>query len=142
MKCLYVFFLVLAACDTGERTAAKGLEGDTIQRNDRSTKPPDPVTSSNQRFKEVAITRTAPDSFRVQGKAQIFEARFGWVVEDGHNELAHGSEMTDAGAPAWGNFVFTVSIKKNRPNSTLILILFETSAKDGTRQHELPIVLY
>ena len=29
-----------------------------------------------------------------------------------------------------------------RPNSTLTLILFETSAEDGSRQYELPLVLY
>jgi hypothetical protein len=63
-------------------------------------------------------------------------------VEDGHDELKKGFQMTDAGAPAWGNFTFNIEVKKKRPNSTLTLILFESSPKDGSRTHELPIPLY
>jgi hypothetical protein len=63
-------------------------------------------------------------------------------VEDGHNELKKGFESTDAGAPAWGDFSFTVEAEKERPNSTLHLVLFATSAKDGSRGHELPVYLY
>ncbi|MEO6488548.1 MAG: Gmad2 immunoglobulin-like domain-containing protein, partial [Ferruginibacter sp.] len=70
-----------------------------------------------------------------------FEAAFSWVVEDGHEELKKGFHMTDAGAPAWGKFDFTIDVQKKRENSTLTLILFESSAKDGSRQYELPIVL-
>ena len=50
--------------------------------------------------------------------------------------------MTDAGAPEWGKFEFAISVHKKRKNSTLTLILFESSAMDGSRQHELPITLY
>ncbi len=50
--------------------------------------------------------------------------------------------MTAAGAPEWGKFEFTIDVEKTRPNSTLTLILFVASAMDGSRQHELPIVLY
>jgi hypothetical protein len=49
--------------------------------------------------------------------------------------------MTDAGAPEWGRFSFTVEAVKKRANSTLHIILFESSAKDGSRQYELPILL-
>jgi hypothetical protein len=49
--------------------------------------------------------------------------------------------MTDAGAPDWGKFNFVVDAKKDRENSTLHLILFESSAKDGSRQHQLMIPL-
>ena len=96
---------------------------------------------SNERFKEVTVKKVAENKYMIEGEGQIFEANFGWVVEDGHNELAKGFEMTDAGAPEWGKFKFEVEVEKQRPNSTLMLILFETSAKDGSRQHELPIVL-
>ena len=63
-------------------------------------------------------------------------------MEDGHEELKKGYQMTDAGAPEWGKFEFAITAQKKRTNSTLTLILFETSAKDGSRQHELPITLY
>jgi hypothetical protein len=97
---------------------------------------------SNQRFKEVTVEKIAEHKFLVQGKGQIFEASFNWVVEDGHEEIKKGFQMTDAGAPAWGNFKFTIDVQKKNPNSTLHLILFESSAKDGSRQYELPVTLY
>jgi hypothetical protein len=96
---------------------------------------------SNERFRGVTIEKIGEETFRVKGEAQIFEANFNWIVEDGHNELKNGFAMTDAGAPEWGKFNFTISIKKTANHSTLHLILFEISAKDGSRQYELPITL-
>ena len=96
---------------------------------------------SNERFKNVWVEKLSDTSYRINGKAQVFEAAFSWVVEDGHNELLSGHNMTDAGAPEFGNFSFEINVKKQRPNSTLHLILFESSPKDGSRQHELPIPL-
>src|SRR5690606_33873120 len=96
---------------------------------------------SNARFKGVTIKKVGENAFMVEGQGQIFEANFGWVVEDGHNELAKGFEMTDAGAPEWGKFKFEIEVEKQRLNSTLMLILSETSANDLSRPHESPIVL-
>lgn len=101
-----------------------------------------PKQYSNERFKEVTVEPIDENKFRIRGKGQIFEANFNWIIEDGHNELNKGFQMTDAGAPEWGNFDFTIEIQKKRENSKLTLVLFESSAKDGSRQHELPIVIY
>jgi len=110
--------------------------------NDKPKPPTDqPKEYSNARFKEVTVQKIGDGRYSVQGKAQVFEASFSWVVEDGHNELNKGHQMTDAGAPEWGKFEFTVEARKQRANSTLTLVLFEISAKDGSRQHELPITL-
>jgi len=49
--------------------------------------------------------------------------------------------QASAGAPEWGEFHFTLSVKKENPNTSLTLILFEESAKDGSRVMELPIPL-
>lgn len=95
---------------------------------------------SNQRFRKVKVEKMG-DKFHIQGEAQIFEANFSWVIEDGHSELKKGHEMTDAGAPDWGNFDFTIDEPKKDDNSSLALVLFEISAKDGSRQHELIINL-
>lgn len=97
---------------------------------------------SNKRFKAVTVEKVGTDSFRIQGEGQIFEASFNWVLEDGHNELQKGFQMTDAGAPEWGKFEFIVHAPRQRINSTITLILFESSAMDGSRQHELPITLH
>jgi hypothetical protein len=87
------------------------------------------------------VERIGENKFRIRGQGQIFEANFNWIVEDGHDELYKGFQMTEAGAPEWGKFEFTIDAKKKRENSTLILILFESSARDGSRQYELPLVL-
>lgn len=101
-----------------------------------------PKVYSNERFKDVTVERTGDSTFVVRGKGQIFEANFNWVVEDGHDELKRGYTMTNAGAPEWGDFNFTITAAKRNPNTTLHLILFESSAKDGSRQYELPLLLY
>ena len=110
----------------------------------KKTKPENllPRQYSNERFKEVTVERIDENKFRVRGKGQIFEANFNWIIEDGHDELKKGFQMTDAGAPEWGKFDFTITVQKRRENSELTLVLFESSAKDGSRQHELPIILF
>jgi hypothetical protein len=150
MKITYLFLLVLlVACNNGNSETETENNTDTRQVDSAGNpdaainKTPLPVGKvySNARFKEVTVEKIGEHQFRIQGKGQIFEASFSWVVEDGHNELKSGYQMTDAGAPEWGHFSFTIEVEKQRENSTLTLILFESSPKDGSRQHELPIVL-
>ena len=138
----------LAACTPG---AEKSLPPeptptivDSVQDRGTEAAPAIPALEvhANERFKDVTVGKVGEHEFLIKGKGQIFEASFNWVVEDGHEELKQGYATTDAGAPEWGSFAFTVDVKKARPNSTLTLILFEASAMDGSRQHELPIVLY
>ena len=156
---LYLTFII-AGCNAGDQATTENktdtlVTTDTIISEKKHDAPVlsdsasnDPITPqpakvySNQRFKDVTVKKTGNHEFLVQGKGQIFEANFSWVVEDGHEELKNGHNMTDAGAPEWGNFSFAVNVSKKRPNSTLHLVLFEISAEDGSRQHELPIFLY
>lgn len=158
MKNRHIFLLaMLAGCNANEQQNATENKNDTILIQDtitstkekaETTKSKKPVVISpkkiytNERFKEVTVEKTGDHKFLVKGKGQIFEASFNWVVEDGHEELKKGYTTTDAGAPEWGNFSFTIDAPKKRANSTLRLILFESSAKDGSRQYELPILLY
>ncbi len=114
---------------------------DSLKRPDKKDRVDDKIYE-NQRFRNVRVTKLADDRFQITGQGQIFEANFGWVIEDGHDELQTGHHMTDAGAPEWGNFDFTVTARKKRANSTLHLILFESSAEDGRRVYELPLKLY
>ena len=117
------------------------LTTDTSIYNDEHI--PDTVDIfSGERFRNVRVEKIGDSTFELTGEAQVFEAAFSWVIEDGHKELQKGHGTTDAGAPAWGKFSFTVNAPKPGPNGVLHLILFEASAKDGKRQHELPVVLY
>lgn len=143
---IFLLFILITSCNKKEKTAEETQElikmNDTVQRKKAIVSNTSLKNYSNDRFRNVTVEKVNVDKFRVKGEGQIFEACFNWIVEDGDYELKKGYEMTDAGAPEWGKFDFTVDVAKNRKNSTLTLILFEISAKDGSRQHELPIVLF
>ena len=142
-------FIILVACNNNEQIKTTD-KVDTLKTTPetlnvtKETEPevPLPKTYSNKRFRDVTVERVGQDTFLVRGQGQIFEANFNWIVEDGHEELKKGFHMTDAGAPEWGNFEFAINVTKKRKNSTLMLVLFESSPKDGSRQYELPIALY
>lgn len=147
---LLILLIILFACNNNEPKrdsikvdTLKITPGEIQATKKTELKPVIPVTKtySNKRFKNVTAEKINGNKFRISGQGQIFEANFNWVVEDGHNELNKGFQMTDAGAPEWGNFNFIIDVPKERKNSTLTLILFESSAMDGSRQYELPIVL-
>lgn len=145
-RILFLSFILIISCDKKEKTAEEIQEpekiSDTVQLKKVVSSNTNLKNYSNQRFRNVTVEKVNDNKFRIKGEGQIFEANFNWVVEDGHDELKNGYEMTDAGAPEWGKFDFTIDVAKNRENSTLTLILFEISAKDGSRQHELPIALF
>jgi hypothetical protein len=148
MKITFILFaLLLIACAENSIEKAFPAETETnssVSKDSVEVKESDYLSKvySNDRFKDVTIEKTGEHTFRIKGKGQIFEASFGWIVEDGHDELKNGFATTDAGAPEWGSFSFEVEVEKKRENSTVHLILFETSAEDGSRKYELPILLY
>ena len=155
---LFSLAILSAACNDNEQQKETITNTDSIKIRTDSTLvntsmeeiraeeplpvPTAPKIYANARFKGVTVEKTGDHQFLIKGKARVFEANISWVVEDGHNELKKGFVMTDAGAPEWGKFTFNIDVKKKRDNSTLTLILFESSAKDGSRQHELAIALY
>lgn len=149
MKSPYLIFAcLLIACNGNVKNTDS--HGDDSPKTDTSriapaeegtTNSSSAKTYENDRFRNVSIQKGNANEFIVEGEARVFEGTVSWVVEDGHNELMNGFETTDAGAPAWGHFKLTFEAKKQEPNSTLTLVLFESSAKDGSRVHELPIPL-
>jgi hypothetical protein len=144
MHKLYIFIAIITlGCNSRVQETQTSDNTDTVVvEKPAPSSPASEKIYTNERFKDVVVQKTGEHTFLVTGKGQIFEASFSWVIEDGHDELLQGHQMTDAGAPAWGNFSFTLDIQKEQENSTLTLILFESSPKDGSRQYELPIVLY
>ncbi|WP_367754727.1 stalk domain-containing protein [Ammoniphilus sp. 3BR4] len=96
--------------------------------------------AENERFAKIKIYQH-DGSYWVMGVARVFEGVMGYVVEDGHYELAKGFDTTSRGAPEWGLFMFRLDVSKARPNSTLTLVLYEESPKDGKRQFELLLPL-
>jgi hypothetical protein len=133
---ILVFFIILAIAGCNNN---KSSQEEVKTEPAKTTPAPVPQKKySNERFRDVTIQRTHDYEIEVKGKAQIFEASFNWVIEDGHNEIQSGHVMTDAGAPEWGNFSFHTTAAP-KENAKLHLILFEISANDGSRQHELII---
>lgn len=118
------------------------LDKSMFNINDSIKKAEHAKTFANDAFRNVKIKEVVPGKFELNGEARVFEGTFSWAIEDGMNELKDGYVTTSAGAPEWGKFNFTVEQKKNNDNSTMHIILYESSAKDGKRLHELPIFLY
>ena len=98
--------------------------------------------TQNQAFRNISV-RGSQGNYVVTGEARIFEATLQYEVEDGHNVLLAGFETASEGAPAWGTFTININIPEaDLPeNGTLTLILFEASAKDGSRVNQLYVTL-
>ena len=145
-RIIFLLFILITSCNKKEKIADETQVpvkmSDTVQLKKAVPSNTSLKNYSNERFRNVTVEKVNVNKFRVKGEGQIFEASFNWTVEDGHYELQKGYEMTDAGAPEWGKFDFTINVAKNKKNSTLTLIIFEISAEDGSRQHQLPIFLF
>lgn len=101
------------------------------------------ILLENEAFR---VFEPAPDSevgneFVVRGQARTFEGNVQYEFEDGHNILAEGFTTASAGAPEWGDFEITIRFE-GVANESGTVILFEQSAKDGSRIHELMIPVY
>ncbi|MBG6110087.1 hypothetical protein H4V97_000234 [Flavobacterium sp. CG_23.5] len=143
---MLLFSLLLLACNKQNKDETESNENSVSSDTIEITKPIEPqkqiaTVFSNEHFRQVTVEKIDGTKFHIQGQAQVWEANVSWVIEDGYNELKNGFTMTDAGAPEWGKFDFTIDIEKKEEYSTLTLILFEESAKDGSRTHELQIPL-
>lgn len=143
---LLLLAVLVIACNKKNSDDTNSNESSTSIDTVQIAKPIEPqkqvaIAFSNEHFRQVTVEKVDGNKFHIKGQAQVWEANISWVVEDGHNELKTGFTTSDAGAPEWGNFDFTVDVEKKKEYSTLILILFEESAKDGSRTHELPIPL-
>lgn len=109
--------------------------------DDSSGSSKDPViVAENEAFRIYAPADDAVvgTTFKVTGEARVFEAAFSYSFEDGHNVLAEGHVMADQGAPEWGKFEFEVTFKE-ATSPYGILVIYESSAKDGSPVHQLEI---
>lgn len=97
---------------------------------------------ANSRFRNVTVNEVATGIFEIAGEARVFEATLNYILrqEKEESDVAFGTASN--GAPEWGKFGFTINATIFKPNVPLYLILFESSAKDGSRQDELSIRLF
>jgi hypothetical protein len=88
----------------------------------------------NLSFRNVKVAGEQ-GKYIVTGEARIFEAVYMYSVEDGHNVIIEETPaQLKEGAPAWSPFELEINISKMKlpKNGTLILHLYERSAKDGS----------
>jgi hypothetical protein len=96
----------------------------------------------NQAFRNISVTGSQ-GNYVVTGEARIFEATVQYEVEDGHYVYLEGFVTASEGAPSWGTFTIDLNIPEaDLPNNaTMMLILFEESAMDGSHVNQLFVVL-
>lgn len=90
------------------------------------------------RIYEPAPYTEVKDRIVVRGLARVFEATILYEFEDGHNILDKGFTTATEGAPGWGEFEIIIEFDEVANNSGTIII-YEESAKDGSRINELQI---
>ncbi|WP_147803912.1 Gmad2 immunoglobulin-like domain-containing protein [Alkalicoccus halolimnae] len=80
-------------------------------------------------------------TIHIEGEARVFEATVSYVVVEDGTEIDEGFTTATAGGPEWGEFELAIDIAELEEGETrdLTVILFEESADDGSRTHELEI---
>jgi hypothetical protein len=78
------------------------------------------------------------DRVVVRGLARVYEGTILYEFEDGHFILDEGFTTATEGAPGWGEFEIIIEFD-DVANYSGRVILFEESAKDGSRINELQI---
>lgn len=98
------------------------------------------VVLQNEAFRIFEPTPNAEvkDKIVVRGLARVFEGTIQYEFEDGHFVFDKGFTTASEGAPGWGEFEIVIDLDKI-PSGSARVILYEESAKDGSRLHELQI---
>lgn len=96
----------------------------------------------NNAFRIHEITGS-DGNYTITGEASVWEASFMYAVSDGHDYLVEDFTTASNGAPSWGEFSIDISIPEEQlpVNGTLSIEIWEESAKDGSRLHELSLPL-
>ncbi|MCR2806385.1 Gmad2 immunoglobulin-like domain-containing protein [Paenibacillus soyae] len=96
----------------------------------------------NDAFCNVKVSGSG-GQYTVTGEARVFEAVMNYAVEDGHDYVLEDFHMLDEGAPAWSPFTLELDIPPDKlpDNGTLMLELFEYSAKDGSKINVISVPL-
>ncbi|MDD4752731.1 MAG: Gmad2 immunoglobulin-like domain-containing protein [Desulfitobacteriaceae bacterium] len=93
------------------------------------------------RIYEPAPNAEVKDQIVVRGLARVWEATIQYEFEDGHYILDEGFTTATEGAPGWGEFEIIIELDDVADYSGTV-ILFEESAKDGSRINELKIPVH
>lgn len=137
---------ILVEGEMGDSLFGHLYTADPILANDPETyqwideKESQEVVLQNVAFRifEPAPDAEVKDKIVVRGLARVFEATIQYEFEDGHYLFDKGFTTASEGAPGWGEFEIVIDLDKV-PSGSARVILYEESAKDGSRLHELQI---
>ena len=121
---------------TGEPIVAKDPESYLWIDEKKSDK----IVLQNTAFRifEPAPNSDVKDHIIVRGLARVWEGTILYEFEDGHFILDEGFTTASEGAPGWGEFEIVIDLDDAVDYSGRV-ILYEESAKDGSRINELKI---
>ncbi len=111
------------------------IDGQSYSRADFEDQTPSVLVESPLPFEEVT------SMLRAEGTANTFEATFSYTIEDDVGALLAENFVTaTSGTGTRGTFAFTESFTAPDEGG-IVLTVFENSAKDGSRIHEVEIPL-
>lgn len=138
---IFIFWglIFISACNSnvGNEYKTKIVDIDE-QLNDVDDEPEIVLENEAFRVYEPAPNREVENEFTVRGQARVFEANVQYEFEDGHFILDEGFVTASEGAPEWGDFEITIRFDELSSDHGTV-ILYEESAKDGSRLHKLMI---
>lgn len=137
---------IMVEGSTGEALLGHLYTGEPIVANDPESylwideKSSREIVLQNAAFQifEPAPGSEVKDRVIVRGLARTFEGTIIYEFEDGHFILDEGFTTASKGAPNWGEFEIIIDFD-DVANYSGRVILFEESAKDGSRLNELHI---
>ncbi len=137
---------ILVEGRVGETLLGHLYTGDPIVANDPESylwvdeKDSRKIVLQNAAFRiyEPAPDAKVKDQIVVSGLARVYEGTVLYEFEDGHFILDEGFTTATNGAPGWGEFEIVIELD-DAVNYSGRVILFEESAKDGSRMNELII---
>ncbi len=123
-------------------TAEPLVAGDPDNYQWIKDKDPRTIVVQNIAFRifEPAPHTEVKDKIVIRGLARVFEGVIMYEFEDGHFILDEGFTTATKGAPEWGEFEITIDVN-GVAYETGLVVLYEESAKDGSRINELIIPL-
>lgn len=96
------------------------------------------VIKSNNNIKVMQFEKIY-EGIHISGIARVFEATVNYAFETKSGSvLEEGFTTASIGGPKWGKFDFEVC---RIPNNAHYIVIFTTSARDGTRQNEIKLKL-
>lgn len=99
-------------------------------------------TYSNKVFRNVVVSETGNGYFEINGEANVFEATFYYFLRQNKKESDVEFVTVNTLSSEWGKFNFNFNTNFYKKDIPLYLVIFESSAKDGSRVNELIIKLF